>query len=143
MCNEHREFRNYVDAQIEMFRQARYDHGLPPSVLAKKSHIPLTTINGWAGGTAMPAWAFSILCRFIPDEVTNLLMEPSAKSIVPTDSEDAQLEDIFCEAAELVCEVQRARHPASPGGVAIVHSEKGPIKKRIRTVGAKARAVRS
>lgn len=140
MCNEHAEFQNYVQLQREMFDSAK-NRGWPPSRIAKKAKLPPSTVAGWAAGTAMPAWAFSLLCRFIPDDISSIMMEPSDKHIVPVDGEESLLDDLCCEAAELATDYARARHPKSPGGVAIVHTEKAPIKKRARRIAALGSAV--
>jgi hypothetical protein len=140
MCNEHPEFQNYVATQCEMFAEAKRV-GLPPRVLARKAVLPPTTVEGWANGTAMPAWAFSILTRFLPDEISSMMMEHSDKVIVPAVPEDALIDDLVTEAAELGADYARARHPNSPGGIRIVHSEEPPIKRRARRVAALAAAV--
>lgn len=139
MCNDHREFQNYVNAQREMFSEAR-KNGWPPRLLAKKAKLPPTTVEGWANGTAMPTWAFSILCRFLPDDVSSMMLEPSDKHITTVEPDEAAIDDLCAEASELTADYVRARHPASPGGVRIVHTEEAPLKQRARRVAVLATA---
>lgn len=140
MCNEHAEFQNYEKIQIEMFAAAK-EKGFPPSLLAKKAGLPNSTVAGWAAGTAMPVWAFSILCRQLPADIASMMFEPSEKMLVPVDADEELLDELCCEAAELSAEHSRSRHPKSPGGVAIVHTEKMPMKQRARRIAALASAV--
>lgn len=140
MCDKHAEQQDYIDLQREMFAAAR-NRGLPPALLAKRSGLNATTVNSWANGTAMPAWCFSILCRFLPDEISSMMMEPSDKRIVPVVVDDTALDDLACEAIQLGAEYSRARHPESPGGVAIVPQEREPMRARARRVGSLAAAV--
>lgn len=137
MCNEHPEFQDYKKIQIEMFDKAA-DRGWPYSRLAKRSGLCQSTIYGWTTGTAMPTWAFSILCRYLPDDVSSLMLEPSAKTVAAIEPEASALDDFVTEAAELVTDYAKGRHPQSPGGVHLIHTETIPMKERIRRLGAMA-----
>ena len=140
MCNEHPEFRDYENLQIDMFAEAKRS-GWPTSRLAKEAKLPPSTVAGWSAGTAMPMWAFSLLCRFLPDEISSMMMAPSDKLVSSVEVDEALLDELCCEAAELSVEHSRARHPQSPGGVAIVHTEGAPMRKRARKIAALAAAV--
>lgn len=136
----HAEQQDYIALQVEMFEAAR-NRGLPPALLAKRSGLNATTVNSWARGAAMPAWCFSILCRHLPDEISSMLMEPSDKRIVPVEIEETSLDELACEAIQLGNDYARARHPASPGGVAIVPQERAPLQKSARRVCSLAAGV--
>lgn len=132
--------RNSVALQKEMFRLAEHEHGLSLAVLARTRKIALSTLKGWNTIAAMPAWALGALD--LPDDLASLVLQPYGKH-VGTDEHDGEpdFDALGLEALGLGSEVAAARSPASPGGIAIVHSEVALIRQRARRVCPKARAV--
>jgi hypothetical protein len=134
--------RDSVAAQAEMFRLAQADHGLSLRVLSQRSPISYGTLRGWQNGAAMPAWAIGELADAgIPDELLSLITEPWKRSIVTDDETETDIDDAAEAADDVVAEVRRARHPRSPGGTAIVHTEKAKIIPLVRKARAKLRSV--
>lgn len=120
--------RDSVAAQQEMFRLAQKEEGLSLRALSQRSPIPYNTLRGWAGGSAMPAWAIGELADAgIPDHLLSLITAPWKRSLVTDEETDTDLDDAAEVAGELASAVRRARHPNSPGGVAIVHTERAEI----------------
>jgi hypothetical protein len=134
--------RNSVEAQREMFRRAAADEQLPLAAIAKLSGIAATTLKGWKDGAAMPAWAIGALgAAGVPDYLLSLVTEPWQRSVVTDEHGDGDLDSAAIAANDFSAEVLRARHPASPGGVAIVPQEAAVIHpKRQRAVSAMQRA---
>jgi len=133
-----------VAAQRELFRLAEKDHSLSiPVLAARNKHLNKTTMKAWRNGAAMPAYAIGELkVAGVPDHLLSLLLEPFAVAVVsePDDS-DGDLDTAATEALEFAGEVQKARHPNSPGGLAIVPQEKALIEpKRQRAAAAIRRA---
>lgn len=126
--------RDSVAAQHELFRRADFEHGLSLRVIAARSPIPYNTLRGWQNGTAMPAWAIGALGEAgVPDELLSLVTQPFGRCVVTEEGGDGDLDTAAIDAGEFVSSVQRARHPASPGGVAIVPQEVAailPLKQR-------------
>lgn len=117
--------RNSVAVQQEVFRYAERDHGLSLKVLHLKTDIAISTLKGWANGSAMPAWALGKLGKEggVPDHLLSLILEPFAKHVGTDEDGEGDLDTAALDAGEFQAAVQRARHPASPGGVAIVPQE--------------------
>jgi hypothetical protein len=112
-----------------MFRLAERDHGLSINLLAKKLKLGRSTIKGWANGTVMPAWALFKLGKEggVPDDLLSLVGEPFTRHVGTDEDGDGDLDTAGLDAGEFQSAVQRARHPASPGGVAIVPQEVAAI----------------
>lgn len=121
--------RNSVAVQQEVFRFAERDHGLSLKVLHLKTDIAISTLKGWATGSAMPAWAIGKLGREggVPDHLLSLILEPFARHVGTDEDGEGDLDTAALDAGEFQSAVQRARHPASPGGVAIVPQEVAQI----------------
>jgi hypothetical protein len=122
--------RDSVAAQREMFRRAQAEEGLSLAVLHQRDkHLRLSTLRSWAtGGTAMPAWAIGALGEAgIPDHLLSLVAEPFGRGVFTTEDGEGDLDTAADEATEFAQLVQRARHPRSPGGVAIVPQEAAVI----------------
>lgn len=134
--------RDSVAAQRELFRRAAADHQLPIASLAKRSGVSASTLKGWNDGAAMPAWAVGALgAAGVPDELLSLITEPWQRCVVTEEGGDGDLDTAAIEASEFAQTVQRARHPNSPGGVAIVPQEAAAIHpKRQRAAAAMRRA---
>lgn len=129
-----------VAAQQELFRRAEQECSLSIAVLAKRNqHLKVSTMKAWRSGAAMPVYALGELkIAGVPDHLISLLVEPYAAAFVsePDDSE-GDLDTAATEALEFASEVARARHPNSPGGLAIVPQERAMIEpKRQRAAAA-------
>jgi len=136
--------RDSVEAQRELFRRAK-NKGLSIAVLCKRdTTLSPSTLRGWASGeTAMPAWAIGALGEAgVPDHLLSLVTEPFARCVVTEEGSDGDLDTAALEAGEFAASVQRARHPASPGGTAIVPQEVAiivPLKQRAAASMRRAR----
>lgn len=133
-----------VAAQYELFRRAESEFSLSIAVLATRNkQLKTSTMKAWKRGAAMPVTALGELkIAGVPDHLLTLLFAPYAAAFVsePDDSE-GDLDTAATEALEFVSEVQKARHPNSPGGLAIVPQEKALIEpKRQRAAAAIRRA---
>lgn len=138
--------RDSVAAQVEMFRRAKEDEGLSQAVLlVRDKHLRKSTLRDWANGAAaMPAWAIGALGEAgVPDHLLTLVTAPWSRSVRTDEETDADLDDAADAACEVADAVRRARHPSSPGGTAIVHTEKAniiPIARRAKAKLAKVAA---
>lgn len=139
--------RDSVAAQQELFRRAAQEEGLTINTLhAKDMHLKKSTMRDWAAGRAViPAWALGALGEAgVPDHLLSLVYAPYTRSITTEEDGDGDLDTAATEAIEFAAEVQRARHPHSPGGVQIVPQEKVLIHpKRQRACAAFQRAARA
>jgi hypothetical protein len=130
--------------QGELFRLAERDYGLTISALAVETGIPEKTLASYNHSNIfarakMPLWVFVRLCGVIPDDVTSIMVEPAGKCIKSTGTEP-DLDELATEAGDYAHEYSKARHPASPGGTAIVHSEAATLHDiRRRIVGRAGR----
>jgi hypothetical protein len=134
--------RDSVAAQAEMFRRAAAAEGLTIAVLhARNQRLSKSTMRDWStGNTAMPAWAIGALGEAgVPDELLSLVLDPFRRHVGTDEEGEGDLDDAALAAHDLSTAVQRARHPRSPGGVAIVHSEKAEIIPLALRAAAKAR----
>lgn len=131
--------RDSVAAQHDLFRRAEAEEGLSIAIIAKRSPLSVSTMKGWRDGAQMPAWALGALKQAgVPDHLLSLVLDPFAGAFVslPDDS-DGDLDTAATEALEFASEVARARHPNSPGGLAIVPQERAVIEpKRQRAAAA-------
>lgn len=134
--------RDSVAAQRDLFRRAEKEEGLSLRALAARSPIPFSTLKGWRDGAAMPAWALGALGDAgVPDELLSLVLEPFGRRVVTDADIEGDLDTAAIVAVDFASEVQRARHPKSPGGTAIVPQEAAVIHpKRQRAVAAMVRA---
>lgn len=131
-------------AQHELFRLAESEYSLSIPVLAKRNkQLNTSTMKAWKRGAAMPVTALGELkVAGVPDHLLTLVFAPYAAAFAsePDDSE-GDLDTAATEALEFAGEVQKARHPNSPGGLAIVPQEKALIEpKRQRAAAAIRRA---
>lgn len=125
-----------------MFRRAGSEEGLPIRVLYKRGPFGKSTLEGWAKGVQMPAWAIGALgAAGVPDHLLSLVLDPYAKHVGTNEEDEADYDDAALAASEVAGAVQRARHPRSPGGIAIVHTEKAEIGPIARRACSKLRAV--
>lgn len=112
--------------QERMLRLAERDFGITTKVIVAETGIPLSTVQSWRRSNlpvGMSLGDFVLVCRVIPDSLTSLCLEPSAKHIGTNGDDEGDLDAVASHAGEFAHEYQKARHPASPGGVAIVLQE--------------------
>lgn len=124
-----------------MFRFAEQDHGLSLRILHLRTDISLSTLKGWRDGSAMPAWAMGKLGKQggIPDHLLSLVLEAFERHVGTDEDGEGDLDTAALDASEFAQAVQRARHPSSPGGVAIVPQERIVILPCARKSVASAR----
>ena len=115
-------------AQILMFDLAEKNHGLTRKALHLYTGIPTSTLKSWEEGTAMPVAGFAKLCKVIPNELTAMMLEPAGKSVADAEPEETDLDDLARAAVDVLQKYIAARHPESPGGIRIIHSETSDIK---------------
>jgi hypothetical protein len=140
MADLSEEARNSVALQQDMFRLAKSEHGLSLAVLARTRKIPLSTITGWANGTAMPAWALGALQ--LPDDLLSLILTPFEKFVGTNETGDeGDIDALGLEALGLAGEIAEARSEHSPGGPRIVPMERARIQGRARRLTPLARKV--
>jgi hypothetical protein len=134
--------RNSINRQIDLFDSAKADHGLNLRSLETLTGIPYNTLRGWSTGTVMPAWALGALGKAgVPDELLSLVLAPYDRHVGTDEDGEGDFDTLAGEAIELAGTIAAARHPKSPGGVAIVHTEAPAIRTRARRVCATARRV--
>lgn len=122
-----------------MLRLAERDHDLTLTVLSAETGIDKGTLATYKRDVAMPAWALVALCEFIPDDLTSLMFEPVGKHVGSGTVGDGDFDTAALAANDFAGEVVRARHPASPGGTAIVPQEAAVISDKGRRACAAMR----
>lgn len=113
-------------AQERMLRLAERDFGITKAVIAAETRIPIETVRSWYRSNAPVAMSlgdFVLVCRVIPDALTSLVFEASAKHVGTNGPDEGDLDTVAEHAGDFAHEYQKARHPASPGGVEIVPQE--------------------
>lgn len=141
MCLRDIETQHVLALQADMFRLARRDYALTFKRLSLLSGIPSGTLESWAKGTAMPVYGLVRLLPHIPDDISSLLVEPAGKHIGTDEEAPNAVHDLHNDSAEFCLEATKATHPASPGGVNIVPSERSKLRDISRRMAPKARAV--
>lgn len=133
--------RNSVAMQREMFDLAKQHCGLSIKVLHLKTGIPETTMENWRRGAVIPAWALFKLGKQggVPDELLSLIGEPFARHVGTDEGDGGDLDTAGLDAGDVAHAVQKARHPKSPGGVAIVPQERAAILPLLRRSVASGR----
>lgn len=127
--------RDSVEQQTELFRLAESRYGLKLADIAKRTGIPLTTMQGWRRGTAMPAWGlFALKKAGVPDELLSLVSAPFGCSV--TSRTEIDIEELCEIAAELDQMYTDSRRPASEAGIHIGHTESA----RLQEIAEKLRA---
>lgn len=142
MRDRERTKHDVMDRQERMLRLAERDLGLSSSVIAAETGIPLSTVQSWRRATAPSAMSladFVLVCRVIPDHLTSLCLEPSAKHVGTSGPDEGDLDAVAVHAGDYAHEYQKARHPASPGGVHIVPQEAARLNEIRGGLVAKAR----
>jgi hypothetical protein len=128
--------------QGELFRLAERDYGLTLDALATETGIGLSALKTYNHSNIfarakMPLWVFIRLCAVIPDDVSSVMLEPVGKRVASMDGGD-DLDALAVEAGDYAHEYGKARHPASPGGVAIVPQEAATLHDIRRRMTARA-----
>lgn len=128
--------------QERMLRLAERDYGITAKVIAAETGIPLPTVQSWRRSppVAISLADFVLVCRVIPDSLTSLCLEPSAKHVGTNGDDEGDLDAVAEHAGEFAHAYQKARHPSSPGGVQIVPTEAARLHDIRRGMVAKARA---
>lgn len=133
-----------IAQQSEMFRIADSDYGRSLTDLRRATGIggeSNSTLKGWVNGSAMPAWALGELCEKggLPDHLASLVLEPFQRFVGTPDESEGDLDALATMCSDFLAEYSRARHPESPGGIHIVHTEKLDLTKLRRGLQAYAR----
>jgi hypothetical protein len=136
MANNCKAQQNFVSLQADLFRLAARDHGLTIKRLSLLADIPATTMQTWASGTVMPAWAMVELARFIPDDLMSLMLEPAGRFVGTLETVDHDLDALGCEAAGFVAEYVAAK---ADGKVTPI--ERARLGDKARGMAAAARKV--
>lgn len=127
--------RDSVEQQTELFRLSESRYGLKVADISKRTGIPLTTMNGWRRGIAMPAWAlFALKQAGVPDELLSLVSRPFGCSV--TSRAEIDIEELCEIAAELDQMYTDSRRPSSEAGINIGHTE----SRRLQEIAEKLRA---
>lgn len=127
--------RDSVEQQAELFRLAESRFGLKISHIADRTGISLSTLKGWRGGAAMPAWGlFAMKQAGVPDELLSLVSRPFGCSV--TSRTEIDIEELCEIASELDQMYTDARRPASEAGIHIGHTESA----RLHEIAEKLRA---
>jgi hypothetical protein len=132
-----------VDAQAEMFRRAEREEGLSIRAINRRFNpLKVSTMEGWRDGAQMPAWAVGALgAAGVPDHLLSLITDPFGRVVTTEPEGEGDLDTAASDALEFAGEVQKARSPKSPGGLAIVPQEKALIEpKRQRACASMRRA---
>jgi hypothetical protein len=129
---------NLLAIQRDIFRLAKRDHELSPGRLAALSGLNARTIQNWAEGAAMPAFAFAILSEHIPEELTSLLFEPFDKRVTAVERDDGDLDSLGCETAGFTSDYVEAK---SDGRITPI--ERAKLTERAGVIAARAHRVRA
>src|SRR3546814_14465134 len=78
------------------------------------------------------------MARVSPNELRSLMLDVGGKVIADAEPDETDLEDLARAAVDVLQKYVAARHPESPGGVRIVHSETDDIKMSARALGDRA-----
>lgn len=130
-----------VAAQREFFRLAEQEHSLSIAVLAQRNkHLSKSTMAGWRDGAAMPAYALGELkLAGVPDDLLSLITKAYAVALLSEPDGEGDLDTAANDCLEFATEVNRAHHPLSPGGLAIVPQERVLIEPKRRRAAVSVR----
>ena len=128
-----------LKAQAQFFNLA-VQSGFTRNVIHLSTGIPAPTLKDWANGTMMPlAGLVKILAiKDFPNEIASVLIERSGKSFSDAEPEETDQDDAAIAALEYALEWARARHPASPSGTRIDHTEKPGVQRAGRRLADRA-----
>jgi hypothetical protein len=125
-------------AQTLMLDLAERKHGITRKALHLATGIPISTLKSYEEGTAMPVTAFVKMAAVIPNELLSLMLEPGEKAIADAEPDETDLDDLARAAVDVLQKYVAARHPDSPGGIRIVHSETADIKLAAKGIADRA-----
>lgn len=129
--------RDSVAQQAEMFRLAESRYGLTIAIISRESGISLSTIKGWRGGSAMPAWALGALADAgVPDHLLSLVTLPGGKVIHSSGEPD--LDQLAIECGAFASMYGAARTPGSEAQIHLGHTEKAELFEQAGKVRAAA-----
>lgn len=130
-------------AQVHMFQIAYAKHGFSRKILSSYMDVSDSTIREWEKGTSMPFHAVVKLAMVpkFPNHLLSLMIEPAGKVIADANDAEADIDDLARAAVDMLQRYVAARHPDSPSGIAIDHTEKGDIREAARGLEAHARKV--
>src|SRR3546814_7540771 len=117
---------------------AQRKHGITRQVLNLETGIAISTLRSYEEGTSMPVSALVKMARVIPNELLSLMLDVGGKVIADAEPDETDLDDLARAAVDVLQKYVAARHPESPGGVRIVHSETDDIKMSARALGDRA-----
>ncbi|QTH19765.1 hypothetical protein HRJ34_15460 [Rhizorhabdus wittichii] len=127
-------------AQVRMFELAK-KRGFTAKVLHLETGISTSTLGGWIAGTSMmPLDGFVKLAAIedFPNELLSLPFEAAKRSISDAEPDETDVDDAAIAALEYALEWARARHPASPSGTRIDHTEKPNVAQAGRHLADRA-----
>lgn len=115
-----------AEAQVRFFDLADRKFGFTPKIIALETDIPASTLKGWIAGTSamsLDGFIKIIAIKGFPNQLASLILAPAGKMAVDDEAEETDIDDLVIRSLELALAHVKARHPDSPGGVRIVHSE--------------------
>lgn len=118
-------------AQKRFFDLAERKFSFAPKVIHLETDIPLATLKDWATArSAMPIAGFVkiIGIKGFPNQLASLILAPAGKAVADDDADEADIDELVIRALELALLHAKARHPDSPGGVHIIHTERPDIE---------------
>lgn len=118
-------------AQKRMFDLAERRAGMTLKVLHLETDIPTGTLKGWIDGRhimGLDGFVAISAIKGFPNELLSLPFDAASKSICDSEPEETDLDALAKAALDVLSKYVAARHPESPGGIRIVHSEEGDIR---------------
>jgi len=113
-----------LETQQSLFSDAVFDLQMPLKAIADKAGIPYNTLRTYSNGQSpLPLEAIKRLLRIEGfGSYLSRLFAPENHALVGAVDDDDH-DSLAADAIDFAAEHARARHPNSPGGVAIVPSE--------------------
>jgi DNA-binding transcriptional regulator YiaG len=132
-------------AQMHMFDIAYRKHGFSRKILASHMEVSVSTVRSWEEGASMPVHAFVKLARVpkFPNELLSLMLEPADRVVADAEEDESDLDDLALSALDVLVQYVAARHPDSPSGIKIDHTERGAIKDAAKAIAGRAKKVAS
>lgn len=132
-------------AQMHMFDLAYRKHGFTRKILASHMEVSISTVRSWEEGASMPVHGFVKLARVpkFPNELLSLMVEPAGRVIADAEEDESDIDDLALSALEVLAKYVSARHPDSPSGIKIDHTERSDIKDAAKAIAGRAKKVAS
>lgn len=106
-----------IEAQMQIFEDARHDLQLSLPKIAQLAHLPVTTVNAWAQGrNALSLWGLKKLMRvdaMVP--LLSRLFEPEG-FVVVKEIDCANIDAVADACHDLLARKERAHREDSPAG---------------------------